>query len=128
MVIEIWNSFRRMPFWVQIWVGVILVPVNLMSILFWSSPGAPLIALLAVGGMSINLPIMLLDRGFSKAMAIPHVILWVPLIVVLIWWLSAALDGLYPRYLLLLMIVDLISLSFDIPDCLKWLKGDRDIA
>ncbi|WP_299350173.1 hypothetical protein [uncultured Shimia sp.] len=80
---EIWASFRRMPGWVQLWVALVLMPVNLMPLVFWAN-GAPfwgLFALLAVGGMALNLPILLVERGFSKAMAFPHILLWTPLVI-----------------------------------------------
>ena len=82
MVAEIWQSFRRLPLWLQLWVAVILVPVNLVSLLFLGAQQANLAAGLAVGGMAPNLLIMLRERGFSRAMALPHVLIWTPLAIV----------------------------------------------
>lgn len=127
-ILEIWRSFRRMPLWVQIWVAFILVPVNMAALVFVQAPGGVLIAVLAIGAMALNLPIMLAERGFSKAMALPHVLLWVPLLVVLMGQLGDAPEGVLGRFLWLLFAVDLISLGFDVPDALKWLRGDRAIA
>jgi len=36
--------------------------------------------------------------------------------------------GAYGVYLSILLVVNLISLVFDFPDALKWLRGDRKIA
>ncbi|PCH66894.1 MAG: hypothetical protein COC12_12305 [Rhodobacteraceae bacterium] len=130
MVLDIWNSFRRMPVWVQIWVAFILVPANMAPILFYQEPYAFWVAVLSVGGMMPNLPIMLFDRGLSKRMALPHLVIWTPLVVLLIWLLSGlvgANDG-YMTMLAVLLVVDLVSLAFDFPDALKWWRGDRDIA
>ena len=69
MIVEIWQSFRRLPLWVQIWVAGILVPVNLGSLLFLSEYEGVIVATLAVGGMAPNLVIMARDHGFSRAMA-----------------------------------------------------------
>ena len=131
MIMEIWASFRRMPLWVQIWVAAILVPVNLAPMVFLSEPYAILIACLSVGGMIPNLVIMLAERGLSKRMALPHLVIWGPLVVVLGCLLAGGLVGAsggYLSMLLLLLMVDLISLGFDIPDAIKWLRGDRAIA
>ena len=52
MIAEIWQSFRRLPLWVQLWVAVILVPVNLASVIFINAPGGFWIAVLAVGDLA----------------------------------------------------------------------------
>ena len=130
MIMDIWRSFRRLPMWVQVWVGLILVPVNLAPLLFAGAPYALWIALLSIGGMTPNLPIMLIERGLSKRMALPHLVIWLPLVVFL-GWILVHVDGLDRSYRLMLTIllaVDLVSLGFDIPDALKWLRGERDIA
>lgn len=129
MIGDIWRSFRRLPGWVQAWVVLMLVPVNSLSLLLVGQPGGGLVAALAVGAMLLNLPIMLVERGFSKAMAWPHVALWTPLVPILVGMLADG--GMAPgarRYLAILLAVDAISLAFDIPDAWKWLRGDRSIA
>jgi len=128
---DIWRSFRRLPVWVQIWVALILVPVNMAPLLFLGAPYAIWVTVLSVGGMMPNLPIMLADRGLSKRMALPHLVIWTPLVVLLVWLLSgpvAGVDDGYRAILVLLLVVDLISLGFDYPDALKWWRGDRAIA
>lgn len=130
MILNIWNSFRRLPVWVQIWVGLILIPVNLLPLAFLSEPRAGLIAGLAVGGMAFNLPILLREQGLSKAMAIPHLLLWTPLVVVVFRQLRNGGDmaAAYTTVLAVLLVVDGISLAFDFVDALKWWRGDRAIA
>lgn len=130
MIAEIWRSFRRMPLWVQIWVAVILVPVNMAPVVFWQHPYAIWVAVLSVGGMIPNLVIMLGDRGLSKRMALPHLVLWTPLVILLIWLLGGLVgaDDRYMTMLAVLLVVDVISLGFDYPDAVKWWRGDRDIA
>ena len=130
IVLEIWNSFRSMPAWVQIWVAFILAPVNMASLLFLNEVYGLWIALLAIGGMTPNLVIMAYERGLSKAMALPHLVIWTPLVIIIALWLN---DGgpdaqLFPMYLWVLLGVNLISLAFDLKDGLAWLGGDRDIA
>ena len=77
LLLDIWQSFRSLPGWVQFWVGSILVPINLFPIVFWDHPDSGfLIATLAIGGMLPNIGIMIAERGFSKSMAISHLFLF----------------------------------------------------
>lgn len=134
MVTSIWRSYRRLPLWVQIWISALLVPLNLLPLVFWLS-GAPFwgaIAFLSVAGMLPNLPIMIRDRGMSKAMSLPHILFWTPLVLILLQvlvqrGLSAPWDG-EDLTLAALLVINMISLGFDYVDALKWWRGDRAIA
>ncbi|RMF40862.1 MAG: hypothetical protein D6754_02310 [Alphaproteobacteria bacterium] len=128
MIAAIWASFRRLPLWVQIWVALILVPVNMVSLAFAGAPGGALVAALAVGGMVPNLAILARERGFSRAMAFPHVVIWTPLIAVIVWRLAAGAEGTFAAYLWLLLAVDLVSLGFDYTDAWRWWRGEREVA
>ncbi len=129
LILDIWSSFRSMPLWVQIWVGLILAPVNMAALFYVGAPGGWLVAALAIGGMLPNLVLMAVERGLSKAMALSHLVLWIPLVFVILNLRGAeGVAGGFASYLLLLLVVDLISLGFDIPDSIKWFRGDRDVA
>ena len=129
MIAEIWNGFRRLPLWVQVWVICILVPVNVAALYFIGVPFGPLVAGLAIGGMMPNLYFIFAERGWSKIMAVPHLSIWTPLVVLLAWLLlTDRVAGSFASYCLILLIIDLISLAFDFPDALKWWRGDRDAA
>ena len=125
--LDIWRSYRSLPLWVQIWVAGILVPVNMAALAFIYQPSGAWIALLAIGAMLPNIAIMLYERGLSKMMAWPHLLPWGALVL----WLAFAMpqgSAAYGAYLWILLAVDALSLAFDIPDTLKWYKGDRAIA
>jgi len=126
ILLDIWRSFRSLPIWVQIWVGLILVPVNMATIVLITEPGSYLIPILAIGGMLPNVVLMFMERGFSKAMAISHVVLWIPLLVLLAIDIRA--DSIFADYLMVLFAVDFISICFDLKDSRDWLRGDRKIA
>lgn len=130
VIAEIWSSFRRLPVWVQLWVAVILVPVNAASIFFLTAPGGTWVAMLAIGGMLPNLLIMLVERGLSRLMALPHILIWTPLAVFAGGLVADTIlvDGSWRIYLIVLLAVDLTSLVFDIADFRRWWKGDRAIA
>ena len=122
--VDIWLSLRAMPGWVQIWVFVILVPVNMASLFFINEPMGIWVAFLANIAMILNMPVMFYDRGFSKLMGIPHLIPWTLLVGILIFNRPEVI-GLYDTYLWILLGTNVISLLFDYPDALKWLRGDR---
>jgi hypothetical protein len=128
MISEIWHSYRRLPLWVQAWVSVILVPVNAASLAFLSEPWGLWLAAMAVGAMLCNGVIMLVERGFSKLMALPHVLAWTPMLGLVLWLLPQDIAPAYRVYLLILLAVDAVSLVFDVTDTRKWLSGDRKIA
>ena len=130
LIRDIWSSLRALPLWVQIWVFVILVPVNCAAILFLGAPYGVAVAMLAIGGMFPNAILIVVERGFSKAMSLSHLLLWGPLIALLVWILvaDAALSEGFRRFIWLLLFVDAISLVFDVPESLKWQRGDRKVA
>ncbi|WP_370231348.1 hypothetical protein [Cognatishimia sp.] len=132
MIADIWGSFMRLPLWVKIWMAVWLVPVNFVSLWFWGQ-GAPVpgttVALLANLGMAVNVPIMMRDRGMSNAMALPHLVLWTPLVILIALGLATPEgDPAYRLYLTILLVTNVISLGFDFKDGLSWWRGDRDIV
>lgn len=128
MIREIWQSYRRLPLWVQLWVALILVPVNAASLLLITQPAGPWLALMAVGAMLCNGMLMLVERGFSKVMALPHVLIWTPMLGLILWLLSQDIADSYRSYLVILLTVDVVSLILDFIDTRKWLSGDRKIA
>ncbi len=127
MIKDIWTSFRALPAWVQIWVALVLAPVNMATLLFINQPGGLLIAGLANLAMMLNMPVMLRERGFSKLMGLPHLIPWTILVYILAFDRPAA-EGLYDGFLTLLLVTNSISLLFDYPDTLRWFKGERAVA
>tara|TARA_R110000851_G_scaffold61364_4_gene141474 strand:- start:1157 stop:1543 length:387 start_codon:yes stop_codon:yes gene_type:complete len=128
MILQIWQSYRRLPLWVQLWVALILVPVNAASLFFLTHPAGAWLALMAVGAMLCNGVLMLVERGFSKVMALPHVLIWTPMLGLILWLLNQDIAESYRSYLIVLLAVDVVSLILDVIDSRKWLSGDRKIA
>lgn len=134
MPTDIWKSFRRLPLWVQIWMAAILVPLNLCSLAYTAEPYGLWLAALAIGGMLPNVLIMAIERGLSSAMAIPHLIFWTPLCGLAAWLLYGHFSGMQPLsdayagFLIALLVTNTVSLCFDYPDTLSWLRGNRSIA
>jgi len=122
---DLWLSFLSMPLWVRIWIFLFLIPINFASIVFIGNPYSLLIFILASMGIVFNLIPMIIYRGFTDAMAISHVLLWIPLSIILFYLLFSSdntLNQSYRIYLLILFVTNIFSLVFDIPDSIKWLK------
>lgn len=130
MVIDIKDSFLRLPRSVAIWTAAILMPVNMIALFFLGQPFGWLVALLAVGALMANLPIMLRARGLTTAMGAPHVVAWIPLLVLIAFLLIARNNDLstaFTVYLVVLFVTNAVSLYYDIPDTQRLLKGDETV-
>ena len=124
---SIWHSYRALPLWVQLWVLVLVAP-NVAAFAFldteiglWTA-----IAIVVIG--LINLPTIYVQRGFSRLLSFPHFV-WAPLIVFIGIRLSepAPVDPGELWLGLAVVIINLISLMFDVLDAVRWVRGQRDI-
>ncbi len=130
MVTDIWKSFTALPLWVRIWIALFLLPTNLSTLFFWGEPSGAWVTFWAIGGLLPNAVVLLVERGFSKALAISHLVFWVPLLFY-VWPLAfhdAETLGAFQAFLRLLITVNIISLVFDARDGLLWINGERTIA
>lgn len=123
--VDIWRSFSSMPFWVQVWMMLLLVPMNGFSLFFLDQPMGKLIATLAVGGILPNIAVLFYERGFSRLMALVHVPPW-SVLILLILTSRPEVSETYETYLLILAAINIISLAFDIPEAVQWIKGKRN--
>lgn len=124
------RSFRAIPLWVRVWVLGVLIPVNASTFWFLDSRIGQAGAAAAVLVVAANVPIMLVERGVSRLMALPHLFAWIPLLA----WLAAllafdaTLTASETRLATVLAVVNGISLVFDTIDSVRWLCGQRDVA
>jgi len=124
---SIWRSYCALPLWVQLWVWVLVAP-NVAAFAFldteigvWTA-----IAIAFIG--VINLPTIYVQRGFSRLLSFPQFV-WAPLIVFIAVRLSSveAMDSGEQWLGFAVLIVNLISLVFDVLDFGRWLHSKRDI-
>ena len=130
LIVDIKDSFLRLPTSVAVWTAAILMPVNMVALFFLGQPFGWLAALLAVGALMANVPIMVRARGLSTAMGAPHVLAWVPLLVLIAFLLLGRNDELstaFVIYLVVLFVTNAVSLYFDIPDTQRLLKGQETV-
>lgn len=127
---HLWQSFRRLPLWVQIWMAGILVPVNLVSLGLLHYPSARMVAIAALLALGSNMVLLYRYAGFNRLMAIPHLLIWGPLQVMLLLYLAANASVTPPYeafYVSLVLIVNGISLCFDLLDSWRWYQGGREV-
>lgn len=131
-LMQCWQSFKSLPLWVQIWIGGILIPGNALAFFMLDTWAGQLTASAAIFVVLTNIPIMLIARGMSKLMAVPHLIVWYPLVAVLGYRLfsvssSTEIGALETSFILLIITINGISLLFDTKDSIDWFRGVRDI-
>ncbi len=126
LLTDITTSLLRAPLGVLVWMSVALLPVNVASLFFLDEPLGGVVAALAVGGLLPNLVIMARYRGFTSVMGVPHTMAWIPLLVVALVALTTQdVSTSYAVFLGVLVVVDGISLYFDVPDTLRWRRGEH---
>jgi len=126
---QLWLSFRRLPLWVQVWMALVLVPVNLLSFLVLEYQAAQMVALAAVLALGSNMLLLYRYAGFSRAMALPHLVVWGPLQILLLMRVlqTPAPDAGEVMFICLVLLVNGISLIFDLLDTWRWWQGERQV-
>jgi len=128
--IRIFQSAFSLPVWVQIWMFLFLIPVNMSGLFLLNYESGFWVAILGASALAINTCVLFLNRGFSKVLAVPHLILWGPLQVILVlrYFTAQDLSPFEQNYILVVLVVNGISLVFDVFDTLEWKRGQRDVA
>lgn len=125
---SLWRSFRRLPLWVQLWMAAVLLPANLLSLFLLQYPSARMVAIAAMLALGSNMLLMYGYAGFTRLMALPHLLVWGPLQVILLMYLMASTPTTEEvMYIGLVLAVNGISLLFDALDSWRWLQGERQV-
>ena len=129
---EIWGSYRALPTWVQAWVGLILVPANALAFAMLDTWAGLVASVAALAVVATNLPIMWVERGMSRLMSVPHLLIWGPLQALLLLRCVGRVgpEPLGPvehAFVLMLVVVNGVSLVFDTLDSWRWLHGERSV-
>lgn len=122
------KSYRSLPLWVQIWVGL-LVLVNASAFALLDTPSGRATAFAAVFVGVTNGPLIIYYRGMNRALSIPHLFAWIPLQVFLVQHLAQN-SGQIPShewtFAMTVLVINGISLVFDVLDSWRWLRGERE--
>lgn len=130
LVLRILRSNFSLPLWVILWIYLFLVPANLSGLLLLNYESGFWVAVLGAGAIAINVVILFLNGGFSKVLAISHLLLWIPLQIILFYryFLVPNLSSFEQNYILIILAINGISIAFDIYDTKEWVKGNRDVV
>lgn len=125
---QIVKSMMGLPLWVQLWLPV-LFGTNLVSLAFLDTEVGRMTAIAFAVVCLFNLPMMFLQRGLTRLLAIPH-FAWLPLLVYLygqLWGAEPLPAGSMRTYALLVFGCNSFSLLFDVVDAFKWVRGQREV-
>ncbi len=111
--------------WVKVWL-VALGLTNVASLAFLSQPSGVVVAILAFSGIVLSKVAVSYAGGLTRLVSVGHIVGWVPLVLMLLFARPFA-DGAYDTYLTILLIMNTISILFDLNDFRLWLSGDRDV-
>lgn len=75
------RSFMRLPLWVRLWLAFILLPANAAAFFMKDTPTGLRASRAAAFVAVVNGPVILIQRGWGKALAVPHLFAWVPLLM-----------------------------------------------
>jgi hypothetical protein len=96
------------------------------SLAFIDQPSGGLIAGLVFAGIGLTMVVSFYVGGLSRLVGLGHIAAWVPLILILVFTPPLA-TGAYSTYLTVLLVINAISLVFDINDFRLWIAGDRAV-
>ena len=123
------EAMALQPEWVMMWVYVLVAGafVTPVVLLIWkASRKAGIITLVAslLAGFGVQ---MIFDAmGYVKLLGLPHLILWVPIVVFLMAQQARGDMPNWPRRIIWFIIAIIcISLVFDFIDVVRWILGER---
>lgn len=134
-LVQVWWSLAATPLWVQVWVWLFLLPVNMAAIALYAMTAHPLAGWTALGFAFVvltNVPLTVYERGISRLTSLPHLIPWVPLQVYCGYWIFIRSEdlGAMPEihaFAWAYFCVIGISNVFDAYDTVRWFRGERAV-
>jgi hypothetical protein len=122
------QSIVGIPRWVQLWM-LLLMGTNMASLAFLHTPVGRWTALTFGVVCMFNMPTMMLQGGLTRLLSLPH-FAWLPLVVYLYSQLYGAAPlppGGVRSYALAVLVVNSISLAFDVLEAWRWFTGQREV-
>ncbi|MFT6090996.1 hypothetical protein [Sulfitobacter sp.] len=119
------QSLASLPMWVKVWL-VALGATNLGILAFLNQPKGPLVAALVLTGIVLSKVFVNYGGGLTRLVGVGHIIGWVPLVALILFARPEGTSA-YDIYLTILLVMNTISILFDINDFRLWLAGDRDV-
>ncbi|MEX0346910.1 MAG: hypothetical protein AB3N20_18450 [Rhizobiaceae bacterium] len=128
-IVRILKSTFALPVWVLVWIFVFLLPANFAGFWFLDTDVGFWVSVLGAGAIIVNMIPVLVNGGVSKVLAIPHLIFWIPLEIILLRLvMTGDLATSEWRLAIAVLIINGISLGFDFYDTAEWWKGNRKVV
>ncbi len=126
---QIWTSWRSLPVWVQVWVLAVLVPPNVAAVAFLDTPIGRWTAIAGLFVLVTNGTLLVGQARLSGLMGVPHLVVWIPLVIFVTGRLVAGQATGNELVLgVAVLVVNAISVAFDLNDTRKWVTGQRELA
>ena len=123
------EALAQQPEWVQVWVVVLtILTVALPMVLLWwrETRLAASLALLATVAGGVGVQVLSEQSGYTRLLALPHVLLWTPTLAYLIVVLQRSTVRRYARAVgTALAVVLAVSLVFDWASVVRYALGER---
>lgn len=123
------QAMAAQPAWVVMWMNVLLVGGFILPIalLIWRETRMAGVASVlgnVVNGFAVTA--LYNQMGYVKLLGLPHIVLWGPLVVYLVFVARRPSTRVWPRCIAWVVAGVLsISLAFDIVDVARWVLGER---
>lgn len=122
------DAIAMQPAWVQLWVTW-LTAIGLAApllLLIWRETrvaGAVSLAAMLASGFAVQ---ALYDSlGYVRLLGLPHVIVWTPLAVYLVWLMLRRPVRPFPRGVMIVFVATMaVSLLFDVADVARYVLGE----
>jgi len=122
------RSFMRLPLWVRFWIPFGLGGANLAAFFMTHTPTGYWAAWCAAFIVAVNGPTILIQRGWGKLLALPHLIVWIPLLAFIVQRIGEPdVSDTELAFGIVLLVVNGISVVFDTADAWRWFAGERSV-
>jgi hypothetical protein len=116
----------RLPLRVRLWLAFVLLPANAASIFMRDTPTGKRAPRAATCVGAVNGTLIMAQRGWGKALAFPHLVVWPPLLLFAARRMREPDVSRRERvYAVVLLIVNGVSIAFDVVDAWRRVRGER---
>lgn len=127
---RIHDSYRRLPMWMRLWIALVLIPVNAAGFFMLHTASGHVVAWAGAFVLATNGITLWHYASLNRALALPHLLAWVPLQALLVarligGWGPDALE--WDEWLLAVVVltVNSVALFFDTVASLRWWRDRR---
>lgn len=117
------DSYHRLPLWMRLWIVLVLVPVNAAGFFMLHTASGHVVAWACAFVLAANGMILWRHASFNRALAVPHLLAWVPLQAALVarligGWGPDALE--WDEWLLAVVVVMVNSVALFFGTVASW--------